>query len=70
MPSIRSRLEALERRRPPSVMLGSLEVHRLDGSPDAEGEPCQEHQGCMVDVTPIPGTVRRIYVLRGTGGLQ
>jgi hypothetical protein len=69
MPSIRSRLSALERQRLPSMMLGSVEVHCLQGSPDSAGEHCQEHQGCKVEKTPTLGTIRRVYLLRGTGGL-
>jgi hypothetical protein len=70
MPSIRSRLRVLEQQRPLSVMLGSLEVHCLEGSPDPAGEPCQEHRGCMVEKTLTAGMIRRVYLLQGTGGLR
>ena len=67
------RLQAVEtetRRRSGEGLLGTIEVHRLDGWPACEADTeiqyqqCTEHgPTCGASITRIPGPLRRVILL-------
>jgi hypothetical protein len=70
MTRLTARLTQLEKKRPRArQMLGSLEVHSIGGLGHVEGQPCEEHEACVFEATPLPGPIRRMVIGRWDDGM-